>query len=137
MPVQLIRYALVGSIAALVDIGGFSFFALLLAIDYRIAVFLGFTLGTVTNFILSNAIVFDRKSLPIWVACIRHYVSSLGGLGTNELVMIVLVEIVRVDNLFIAKLIATACAFITNFTLIRYFAFNEKIRLFKSKERSR
>ncbi len=133
---QLIRYAFVGGIAATVDVGTFSFFAIYLSLDYRIAILLGFTLGTLTNFAISNAFVFDRKSLPVWVACIRHYVSSLGGLATNEVVMIALIELAQFEHLFLAKLIATGCAFVTNFILIKYFAFNEKIRLFKSKEKS-
>ncbi|HQI02837.1 MAG TPA: GtrA family protein [Deltaproteobacteria bacterium] len=61
--IQLFRYGIVGGLAAGVDIGSFTFFFYVLSIDYRIAVFLSFTLGTLTNFCISNVFVFDRKSL--------------------------------------------------------------------------
>ena len=49
---QLFRYGIVGGLAACVDIGSFSFFFYALSIDYRVAVFLSFTLGTFTNFLI-------------------------------------------------------------------------------------
>jgi len=127
--IQLFRYTFVGGTAALVDIGFFSIFVYYFLIDYRLAVFFSFSLGTLTNFVLCNAFVFDRKSLPIWLACIRHYLSSLGGLATNEIVMIFLVEILHFDHLLAAKIIATASAFLTNFLLIKFYAFNSKIKI--------
>lgn len=125
--IQLFRYTFVGGTAALVDIGSFNIFVSYFLIDYRLAVFFSFSLGTLTNFALCNAFVFDRRSLPIWLVCVRHYLSSLGGLATNEIVMIFLVEVLHFDHLLIAKMIATASAFLTNFLLIKFYAFNSKI----------
>jgi len=127
--IQLFRYTFVGGTAALVDFGSFAVFTIYFLIDYRLAVFFSFTLGTLTNFFLCNAFVFDRKSLPIWVACIRHYLSSSGGLATNEIVLIFLVEVVHFNHLLIAKIIATVSAFIVNFLLIKFYAFNSKIKI--------
>ncbi len=129
---QLFRYGIVGGLAACVDIGSFSFFFYALSIDYRVAVFLSFTLGTLTNFLISNVFVFDRKSLTVWRACARHYIASLGGLATNEVVMIALVEYFSFSNMFIAKIIATASAFFVNFTLMRMYAFNQNISISKT-----
>lgn len=129
--IQFFRYIFAGGFAAVIDIGSFMILAKTFSIDYRIAVFLSFTLGTITNFILSNAFIFDRRTLSIWTAGVRHYVSSLGGLMTNEAVLIFLIGIVKFDSLFVSKLAATGAAFLVNFTLIKYFAFNSNIRLIR------
>lgn len=126
---QLFRYGMAGGTAALVDIGSYSFFCYALSIHYAISTTASFTLGTLTNFFISNIFVFDRKSLSLLRTCIRHYLSSLGGLATNYLVLVVLIESAVMPNLFISKLIATACAFFVNFTLMRLYAFNQNISL--------
>lgn len=126
---QLIKYFFVGAIAAIIDIGSFAIFTKLFNIDYRLAVFFSFTLGTLTNFLICNAFVFDRKELSIFNACIRHYFSSIGGLIVNEIVMISLIEIINFNYLITAKIIATICAFLVNFILIKFFAFNSKIKI--------
>lgn len=129
--IQFFRYIFAGGLAAIVDIGIFMLLAKIFFIDYRIAVFFSFTLGTITNFFLSNSFIFDRKELPLWIAGLRHYLSSTGGLLTNEAVLIILIGIIKYDNLFLSKLAATGIAFLVNFSLIKYFAFNSKIRLSK------
>ena len=127
---QLFRYLFVGGFAAIIDIGSFAIFATILGIDYRIAVFLSFTLGLTTNFILSNTFIFQRKTLTLRVVYVRQYVSGLGGLAVNELVMIGLVEGLGMQNLILGKVIATGCAFIVNFTLVKNYAFNHRISIF-------
>ena len=127
---QFIKYFIAGAVAAIVDITFFMIFVNVFFVDYRIAIFLGFTLGTLTNFALCNAFVFDRKSLTILNSCARHYVSSLGGLVTNEVVVISLVDFIGFGML-ISKIAATFAAFAVNFILIKYFAFNSDLRLAK------
>lgn len=56
---QMVRYAGAGGVAAVVDIGTFDVFTRRCHIDYRLAVILSLTLGAATNFVLSNAFVFD------------------------------------------------------------------------------
>ena len=125
---QFIKYFMTGAIAAALDISFFMIFVNVFLLDYRIAIFLGFTFGTLANFALCNAFVFDRKSLTIINSCARHYVSSLGGLVTNEIVVIYLVEFIGF-GLLISKIIATFAAFVVNFALIKYFAFNGDCRM--------
>lgn len=130
--VQFIKYFFTGSIAAVVDISSFLLFSISLHIDYRISIVLSFTLGTLTNFFICNAFVFERKSLSLFTAAYRHYLSSLGGLVTNEIVMMLLIELLNFSNLLIAKLIATAAAFMVNFLLIKFYAFNSKIKILQN-----
>ncbi|MFA5925328.1 MAG: GtrA family protein [Parcubacteria group bacterium] len=129
--IQFFRYIFAGGFAAIVDVGFFMILAKSFSIDYRIAVFLSFTLGTITNFILSNAFIFDRKTLSLWTAIFRHYASSIGGLATNEAVLIFLIGTAKFDSLFFSKIIATGAAVLVNFTLIKYFAFNSNIKIIK------
>ena len=135
--IQLFQYLFVGGIAALVDIGSFKVLVGYFSIDYRLSVFLSFSLGTLTNFSLCNAFIFRRKSLPIWLACARHYLSSLGGLTTNLVVMLFLVEILHLPHLLAAKTVATGSAFVINFLLIKFYAFNSEARLVEKVLRGR
>jgi putative flippase GtrA len=126
---SVVRYAVVGGFAAVVDIGTFQAFTRLLHLDYRLAVFLSFTCGTLTNFALCNLFVFDRKDLSLYRAWFRHYVASIGGLITNEIVMITLVDHAGVSNLLMAKIAATGVAFVVNYTLMKVYAFNQNFSL--------
>ncbi len=130
-PTQLLRYVFVGGTAAIVDIGSFMVFATLLGIDYRLAVFMSFTLGLTTNFALSNSFVFQRKSLSLKTVYVRQYLSGLLGLAVNEGVMIVLVELLGSENMLVDKVVATACAFFVNFLMVKNFAFNQRSSLFR------
>jgi putative flippase GtrA len=125
---QLLRYAVVGGIAAIVDIGSFTIFSSYLGINYKIAILLSFSLGTLTNFAICNAFVFSRNSLPIWLVCIRHYISSIGGLIINGLVMMFIVDVLNFKHLLYAKVIGTASAFLSNFLMIKFFAFNNQVK---------
>jgi putative flippase GtrA len=126
---QFVKYFFVGGFSAVIDIGVFALLSLVLSIHYSLAVFLSFTAGTLTNFFLSNKFVFDRRSLSLIRACFRHYLSSIGGLITNELVLIFMIEVLGIEQLILVKIVATGCAFFINFTLIKFYAFNHKFSL--------
>ncbi|MGI9250485.1 MAG: GtrA family protein [Pseudohongiellaceae bacterium] len=129
---QLILYGFAGGVAAVVDIGSFWGFVELLGIDYRLGVFFSFTLGALVNFVMSNALVFERASLSVFKSCVRHYISCLGGLVVNMGMMILLVEVVVGDDMMlISKIIATGVAFFVNFTLVKFYAFDGTMSLRK------
>lgn len=121
---QLLRYGVVGGIAAIVDIGSFAIFTRYFSIDYRIAILFSFSLGVLTNFSICNAFVFKQKLSPIWLVFARHYWSSLSGLLLNELFMIFMVEFVRFKYLIVAKIIGTGIAFINNFLIKKFYVYN-------------
>lgn len=127
---QFLRYFLVGGIAAIVDISSFMLFVKGMHIDYRLAAVFSFTAGTLTNYMLANAFVFDRGRLAFLEAGVRHYFSSLGGLAVNEAVLILLIGSFELQPL-LAKLVATGAAFGANFVMIKFFAFNDRIVLFR------
>ncbi len=126
---QLYKYCFVGGIAAVVDIAFFVFLVNQFSMDYRLAVFFSFSLGALTNFVMCNAFVFERKSLSVLRAWVRHYMSTFGGLLVNEVVIIFLVEVMYFQSLLSAKIIATLCAFMVNFFFVKYYAFNDKVGL--------
>lgn len=125
---QVVRYAGAGGVAAVVDIGTFDVFTRRCHIDYRVAVIMSLTLGALTNFVLSNAFVFDRKSLSLWHAAVRHYLASLGGLAVNEIVLIALLSGFKLSSQLVAKIIATGVAFFVNFAVMKMCAFNPDFR---------
>ena len=129
LPAQLFRYGIAGSMAAIADVGSFFFFTMYLSIYYPIAVVFSFSLGTFVNFLLCNSYIFDRGRLTFRRAVLRHYFSSLGGLLTNELVMLSLIDVLHFQGMLAAKIIATFLAFFVNFTLIRFYAFNSNLSL--------
>ena len=129
---QLVSYGLVGGTAALVDISCLLFLNSL-GIDYRLANFFSFTVGTFINFLLCNFFIFEKQSLSFVRACVRHYFSSIGGFLVNQTVLILLVELVfGTEGLLLGKLMATCCSFVFNFTMLRLYAFNSKLS-FRSK----
>jgi putative flippase GtrA len=129
LPVQIFSYGVVGGIAAVVDVGSFYVFVTYMLIYYPVAIFFSFSLGTFVNFLLCNSFIFDRGVLPLRRTFFRHYLSSLGGLATNELVVFSLYGIVHFQNILAAKIIATFAAFFVNFTLLKFYAFNSRVSL--------
>lgn len=121
---QLLRYGVVGGIAAIVDIGSFAVFTRYFAIDYRIALLFSFSLGVLTNFSICNTFVFKQKLSPIWLVLSRHYWSSLYGLFLNEAFMIFMVEFLHFNYLIVAKIIGTGIAFINNFLIKKFYVYN-------------
>lgn len=131
--VQLFRYFWVGLAAAIVDFSVFALFVKWVHMDYRLSVVMGFLFGTFINFMLCNHLLYTRHAdLHVLRACFRHYISSVGGLITNEIVIIICVEWVGLQSVLLAKIIATGIAFFVNFTLIRFYAFNHKLGVMKT-----
>jgi putative flippase GtrA len=121
----LARYLFVGGIATVVDVGVFSLFSEVFSVDYRIAIIIGFSFGVVTNFALCNWVVFIGKRKPLWLVFVRHYVSSLSVLATNEVMMISLVELFNFKNLVPAKIMSSGVAFAFNFLIKKFYVYND------------
>ena len=127
----LFRYCIAGGIAAIIDIGSFYFFVTYLSIYYPLSIFISFSLGTFVNFLICNFFIFDRGHISFERTFLRHYLSSLGGLATNELVMFSLIDIIHFQGMLVAKIISTVSAFFVNFLLIKFYVFNSKVSLRK------
>ena len=121
---KIIRYFLVGGVAAAVDISLFTIFAYILGFNYLFVGACSFILATFTNYFLSiryvfvSGVRFDRKNELILV-----FIISSVGLIINQCILYVFVEHLLFDKL-LAKLIATASVFLWNYLCRSRYVFN-------------
>lgn len=130
--VQFLRFALVGSLATVIDFGVYSLF-LMLGIHINIAIFSGFVIGYIANYLLSSFWVFKSENPFSPKVLIRFGIVALIGLGINYAVIHVLLGTRVLERLFstlsvtvvqmLAKLVATVVATIWNFIGRRWFVY--------------
>lgn len=120
----MVRYFLVGGIAAVVDISIFSIFAKVLGYNYIFIGAISFTVATFVNYILSIRFVFQ--------SCVRYtkrsevivvYAVSAAGLLINLIVLYLCIGIFHVEKI-ISKVIATGIVFFWNYFIRKYYVFN-------------
>lgn len=121
---SIVRYFLVGGIAAVVDISIFSIFAKVLGYNYIFIGAISFTVATFVNYILSIRFVFQ--------SCVRYskrsevivvYAVSAAGLLINLIVLYLCIGIFHVEKI-ISKVIATGIVFFWNYFIRKYYVFN-------------
>ncbi|MFV8771222.1 GtrA family protein [Aerococcus viridans] len=113
---QIIKFGIVGVLAAVIDFGLLAILTEFLGIHYLLSAAISFTVATVFNYIASMKYVFDSRyekghkhqELFIFV------VLSLIGLGLNQVFMWFFVEI-TVLHYIIAKVLATILVMAWNF----------------------
>lgn len=114
-PVQMLRYTLVGGVAFVLDFG--SLFALteFLEIHYLTSAGIAFLVGLGTNYVLSLAWVFRRRSLSSRSLEFGLF-AAIGviGLGLNEGFIWLFTEYLGAHYL-ISKLISTVLVYVWNF----------------------
>ena len=123
---RIIRYFVVGGIAATVDLAVFTLFARVLGYNYLVVAFFSFILATAVNYVLSIAFVFRSgarfgKNAEI---SMTFLVSGLG-LVINQVTLWVLVEKLKVD-MVVAKVCATAAVFFWNYGARAHVVFRER-----------
>ena len=123
---SIVRYAVVGGIAACVDLGFFALFAKYLGYPYLWVAALGFVLATLVNYVLSLRFVFvsqGRHNRRTEIGLV--YLVSLLGLALHQLILFWLVEHAA-SGLMTAKLIATGSVFLWNYLARKYYVFAER-----------
>lgn len=113
---QIIKFGIVGVLAAVIDFGLLAILTEFLGIHYLLSAAISFTVATVFNYIASMKYVFDSRyekghkhqELFIFV------VLSLIGLGLNQVFMWFFVEITALHYI-IAKVLATILVMAWNF----------------------
>ena len=112
---QIIRFAFVGGSAFVIDYGVMIFLTELIGINYLISSGISFSVSVIYNYILSVHWVFDvaedRSKRAEFVIFI---ILSVIGLGINQLVMWIAVDIFRMFYM-IARSGATAIVMVYNF----------------------
>ena len=113
---QLIRFGIVGVIAAFVDVGVLVLLKELIHIDVLISSAISFSVSVTVNYILSMAFVFKGKKQSKLKEFIIFVVLSIGGLCLNQLILWIGVKFTSVYYLivkFLAMLIVPVYNFIT------------------------
>jgi len=130
---KIIKYSIVGSIAALTDFSLFYIFAKLLKYNYMVVAFTSYAIATYINYILSTKYVFQsgtKYSKKIEISLI--YLISGVAIGINQISLYLLIDVLFVEML-ISKVIATAITFFWNYFLRKNFIFKESINKKKGK----
>jgi len=113
---QLIKFAIVGVIAAFVDVGVLVFLKELFGVDVLIASAVSFSVSVTVNYILSMAFVFKSKKQSKVKEFIIFVLLSIGGLGLNQLILWIGVTFTSIYYLvvkFLAMVIVPIYNFIT------------------------
>lgn len=116
MIVQLIKFGVVGLIAALVDVGILVALKELLYVDVLVASTISFCISVTANYLLSMTFVFKGKNQNKLKEFIVFVFLSIGGLCLNQLILWIGVRFTSVYYLavkFIAMVIVPVYNFIT------------------------
>lgn len=120
MILQLIKFAIVGVIAAIVDVGVLVILKELLQVDVLLASAISFCISVITNYILSMKFVFKSKKQSKVKEFIIFVLLSVGGLGLNQLILWIGVKFTSVYYL-IVKVFAMIIVPIYNFITRKIF----------------
>ena len=120
MKLQLIKFAIVGVIAAIVDVGVLVFLKELLNLDVLLASTVSFAVSVTVNYILSMKFVFKGKNENKIREFIVFVLLSIGGLCLNELIIWLGTEFTPVHYLVI-KVLAMVIVPIYNFITRKIF----------------
>lgn len=122
--IQLLRYTAVGGAAFAVDFGSLFWLTEFGGLHYLLSAAFAFCLGLVTNYLLSVAWVFPRRSLSSrGLEFLLFGLIGLAGLGLNEMVLWALTEGAGFHYL-LSKAGAAVVVFLWNF-------FARKLSLFR------
>ena len=113
---QLIKFGIVGVIAAFVDVGVLVMLKEFLHIEVLIASMISFCVSVIANYLLSMSFVFKSKGQGKLKEFIIFVVLSIGGLCLNQLILWIGVKFTSVYYLivkFLAMVIVPIYNFIT------------------------
>ena len=123
---RIVRYALVGGTAAIVDFVIFLVFAKLMGFNYLWVGGIGFVISTAVNYVLSVRHVFSagaRFNRKTEIAMV--FAVSLVGLAFNQLILYVGIGRLGPEML-LTKVFATGSVFLWNYTARNHFVFRQQ-----------
>jgi putative flippase GtrA len=112
---QMLRYLVVGAVAAVVDTGVLLLLTHVLHVEVLTAGTISFALGTIVNYVLSVLWVFSRTAYP-YVEMALFVLIGAAGLIVNDVVLWVCTQLLDMDVLW-SKLVAIVVGFAWNFVL--------------------
>jgi putative flippase GtrA len=112
---QLIRYTFVGGFAFLIDFGTLFMLTEYLDFHYLLSAGIAFTLGLVTNYLISIRWVFATRNFSNRkLEFIMFMVIGLVGLGLNELFIWIFTDLFAIYYL-LSKILTTMLVYLWNF----------------------
>jgi len=111
---ELVRFSLVGGLCFIVDYGIMVALKEFLGVHYLIATGVGFAVSVVLNYILCVVWAFKGVERTNKVVMAAFFMTSLVGLGLNELFMWIFVDLIHISYL-IAKIITAVLVMIWNY----------------------
>ena len=117
---QIIRFGIVGAVAAFVDFGVLVLLKELFGADVLIASAVSFCVSVAVNYVLSMTFVFKGKKQSKIKEFVVFVLLSVGGLGLNQLVLWIGVSFTQIHYLII-KLFAAVIVPVYNFTTRKVF----------------
>lgn len=112
---QIMKFGVVGTLAFLIDFGTMTFLTEVFGVPYLASTTIGFTVSVIFNYLASMRFVFAHKEdMSRRREFIIFIVLSVIGLGLNDLLMFLGVDLVGIDYR-ITKIIATAVVMVYNF----------------------
>jgi putative flippase GtrA len=121
--IQMARYFIIAGIATVFDYLIYLFTLKQLSISYSISIVIGFSIGVVVNYFLSNLWSFQRKneqkaSIEFTLFCL----TGIFGIGINILVVYLLKDFLNINE-DIGRIPAIGIAFIWNFFSKKWFVY--------------
>lgn len=118
---QIMKFGIVGFLAFCLDYGLFLLLANVFGVHYLVSSATSFIISTVFNFVCSMRFVFAGKEGQTRTQqFIIFFVLSLIGLGLNQLILWLCVELLAIPS-WIGKLVATAVVMVFNFVTRKIF----------------
>lgn len=120
MILQLVKFGIVGGVAALVDVGTLVLLKECFQVDVLISSAVSFSISVVVNYILSMAFVFKSKGQNKAKEFVVFVLLSLGGLCINELIIWIGCKFLRAHYLAV-KIFAMVIVPVYNFVTRKIF----------------
>ena len=118
---QMAKFGVVGVLAFLIDYGTMLFLTEVFGVPYLASTTIGFIVSVVFNYVASMRFVFTHKEdLSRRREFVIFVVLSVIGLGLNDLLMFIGVDLIGVDYR-ITKIFATAVVMVYNFVTRKIF----------------
>lgn len=121
--VQLLRYAVVGGVAFVVDYGSLCLLTEVVGLHHLVSAAIAFILGLICNYVISTAWVFgESKVSNRWVEFVIFSIIGVIGLGLNELIIYLCTDVCGLHYM-LSKIISTVIIFFWNFFARRFILF--------------
>jgi len=117
---QIFKFLIVGGIAFLIDYALLYILTEYCNIYYLVSSVISFTLSLIFNYIASIKFVFETDKKDSQKHFIIFIIGSIIGLGINQLVMYVMVELMNVYYMLV-KIVATGIVMVWNFITRKIF----------------